>query len=91
MGLATLAVQLPFFDRWFSAMDEGHILYFAELIRRGGQLYRDASVYPLPGAFELLALVFQLYRSLQTQGLGSEGNHSLVKALESLAGLEMGE
>ena len=41
---------------------------------------------PVPG----VALVFQLYRSLQTRGLGSEGNHALVKALENLADLEMG-
>lgn len=41
---------------------------------------------PLPGA----ALVFQLYRSLQARGLGSEGNHALVKALEHLCGIEVG-
>lgn len=40
---------------------------------------------PMPG----VALVFQLYRSLQAQGLGSEGNHALVKALEGLAGIEL--
>jgi 3-hydroxyisobutyrate dehydrogenase len=31
-------------------------------------------------------MVFQLYRTLQQQGLGDEGNHALVKALEHLAG-----
>jgi 3-hydroxyisobutyrate dehydrogenase len=36
------------------------------------------------------SLVFQLYRSLQARGLGSEGNHALVKALENLAGSEIG-
>lgn len=41
---------------------------------------------PLPG----VALVFQLYRSLQAQGLGAEGNHALVKALENLSGIEVG-
>ncbi|HEU4915965.1 MAG TPA: NAD(P)-dependent oxidoreductase [Acidimicrobiia bacterium] len=41
---------------------------------------------PLPG----VSLVFQLYRALQAQGLGSEGNHALVKALEQLAGIELG-
>lgn len=41
---------------------------------------------PLPG----VALVFQLYRSLQSRGLGSEGNHALVKALENLSGIELG-
>jgi 3-hydroxyisobutyrate dehydrogenase len=36
------------------------------------------------------SLVFNLYRTLQQQGLGLEGNHALVKALERLAGLEIG-
>ncbi len=36
-------------------------------------------------------MVFNLYRTLQQQGLGLEGNHALVKALEHLAGLEIGE
>jgi len=42
---------------------------------------------PLPG----VSLVFQLYRALQAQGLGSEGNHALVKALEGLAGVRLGD
>jgi len=42
---------------------------------------------PLPG----VALVFQLYRSLQTRGLGAEGNHALVKALENLSGVQLGD
>lgn len=41
---------------------------------------------PLPGT----ALIFQLYRTLQAQGIGSEGNHALIKALEHLAGFEVG-
>ena len=45
----------------------------------------DQMGVPLPGT----ALVFQLYRALQRKGLGSEGNHALVKALEELAGLEI--
>lgn len=36
------------------------------------------------------ALVFQLYRTLQQAGLGGEGNHALVKALENLAGFTAG-
>jgi len=40
---------------------------------------------PLPST----ALIFQFYRTLQAQGLGSEGNHALVKALEHLAGFEI--
>jgi 3-hydroxyisobutyrate dehydrogenase len=34
--------------------------------------------------------VFNLYRTLQAQGLGEEGNHALVKALEHLAGITIG-
>jgi 3-hydroxyisobutyrate dehydrogenase len=41
---------------------------------------------PLPG----VALIFQLYRALQNRGLGQEGNHALVKALEQMAGIEVG-
>lgn len=41
---------------------------------------------PLPG----VALVFQLYRSLQARGLGGEGNHALVKALEELSDIRIG-
>ena len=41
---------------------------------------------PLPGT----GLIFQLYRTLQAQGLGAEGNHALVKALENLAGFQVG-
>lgn len=41
---------------------------------------------PIPGT----SLVFNLYRTLEARGLGSEGNHALVKALENLAGFEVG-
>lgn len=46
----------------------------------------DQMGIPLPGT----SLVFQFYRALQRKGLGSEGNHALVKALEDLVGLEIG-
>ncbi len=36
------------------------------------------------------SMVFHMYRALQSQGLGSEGNHALVKALEQMAGLQLG-
>ncbi|MBV7328093.1 NAD(P)-dependent oxidoreductase [Chloroflexi bacterium TSY] len=42
---------------------------------------------PIPGT----ALIFQFYRTLQQMGLGAEGNHALVKALENLAGFKIGE
>jgi 3-hydroxyisobutyrate dehydrogenase len=35
------------------------------------------------------SMVFNLYRTLQAQGLGGDGNHALVKALEQLAGFEI--
>jgi 3-hydroxyisobutyrate dehydrogenase len=41
---------------------------------------------PVPGT----ALVHQMYRALQSQGLGSDGNHALVKALEMMSGVEVG-
>ena len=59
--LVALACQLPSFDRWFSFMDEGHLLLYADLIANGGELYRDATVYPLPGAFWLLAGAFRIF------------------------------
>ncbi len=46
----------------------------------------DELAVPLPAT----SLVFQMYRALQRRGLGSEGNHALVKALEEMAGLEIG-
>jgi 3-hydroxyisobutyrate dehydrogenase len=46
----------------------------------------DQMGIPLPAT----AQVFQYYRALQQLGLGGEGNHALAKALERLAGLEIG-
>jgi len=46
----------------------------------------DAAGAPIPGT----ALVFQLYRALQNEGLGGDGNHALVKALERMSGIEVG-
>lgn len=42
----------------------------------------DKLSLPLPGT----ALTHQLYQAVEARGLGDEGNHSLVKALEALAG-----
>jgi 3-hydroxyisobutyrate dehydrogenase len=36
------------------------------------------------------SLISQLYATLQHRGLGGQGNHALVKALEHLAGVEVG-
>ena len=36
------------------------------------------------------SMVHQLYRTLQERGLGNEGNHALVKALEHLANKQVG-
>ena len=45
----------------------------------------DAVGTPVPGT----ALVFQLYRTLEARGLSGDGNHALIKALETLAGFEV--
>lgn len=42
---------------------------------------------PLPTT----SMIFQFYRTLQQMGLGEEGNHGLVKALENLAGFQVSE
>lgn len=34
------------------------------------------------------ALCFNLYRALQAQGHGGDGNHSIIRALEAMAGIE---
>ena len=36
------------------------------------------------------ASIFQMYRTLQASGLGAEGNHALVKAIERLSGVKVG-
>ena len=41
---------------------------------------------PLPGT----SLVHQLFTAIEAEGLGAEGTQSLVKALEKLAGVEVG-
>lgn len=46
----------------------------------------DQMGVPLPGT----GLIFQLYRTLEAQNLSQEGNHALVKALENLAGFQVG-
>ena len=38
----------------------------------------------------LTAMLYQYYRSLQARGLGGEGHHALIKALEHLAGIKVG-
>lgn len=35
-------------------------------------------------------LIFELYRTLQAQGLGEQGNHILMQALENLSGIKVG-
>ena len=37
------------------------------------------------------SLIYQLYRTLQAQGLGSEGNHALIKALEQMTQITVGQ
>jgi len=37
------------------------------------------------------SITFQLYRSLQRRGLGTQGNHALVRALEYVSSIQVGE
>lgn len=46
----------------------------------------DEMGVPLAGT----SLIFNLYRTLEARGLQEEGNHALIKALEHLAGFEVG-
>ena len=61
IGLFAVVQQLPSFDRSFNFHDEGHMLLFSNFMAQGGELYRDAFVYPLPGAFHLLSWLFRLF------------------------------
>jgi hypothetical protein len=61
VSLLAIVLQLPTYDRTLSMLDEGHMLQFADLIGRGGVLYRDANSIALPGAFDLLAVGFALF------------------------------
>jgi 3-hydroxyisobutyrate dehydrogenase len=45
----------------------------------------DELSLPLPGT----ALTHQLYQAVEARGLGGDGNHALVKALEALAGTQV--
>lgn len=63
--------------------------FMIDLQQKDVRLVLDAAEkmgVPLPGT----ALVHQLYSTLIQQGLGAEGNHAMVKALENLAGFQIG-
>jgi 3-hydroxyisobutyrate dehydrogenase len=47
----------------------------------------DAMGVPLFGC----STAFHLYRTLQHLGYGADGNHALIKALERLSGITVGE
>jgi 3-hydroxyisobutyrate dehydrogenase len=47
----------------------------------------DAFGVPVP----VTAQLYQYYRTLQAEGLGSEGHHALIKALENLSGIKIGK
>lgn len=46
----------------------------------------DEMGVPIP----VTAQIFNFYRTLEARGLSAEGNHALIKALEHLAGIEVG-
>lgn len=61
VALGALLVQLPTFDRTLNFHDEGGILQFSQMVREGGELYRDFFVLSLPASFYVLAGVFELF------------------------------
>ncbi|MCB0114259.1 MAG: NAD(P)-dependent oxidoreductase [Caldilineaceae bacterium] len=46
---------------------------------------READALGVP--VMMSSMIFNMYRTLQEKGLGAEGNHALVKALENLSGI----
>ena len=46
----------------------------------------DAFGVPVP----VTALLYPYYRTLKSRGLGAEGHHALIKALENLSGITVG-
>lgn len=46
----------------------------------------DTFGVPVP----VTALLYQYYRTLKSRGLGAEGHHALIKALENLSGIKVG-
>ena len=57
------------------------------LSNRGPQVAADALGVPVFG----MSTAFHLYRTLQSRGMGTDGNHALIKALEYLADIRVGE
>ena len=60
LALVVAAVHVAYYDRGFILLDEGYVTTIAAQLARGGELYRDAVTYVLPGSFRLLALAFRL-------------------------------
>lgn len=59
--VATVLLQLPFFDRWLGLLDEGYVLSIADDLQHGLVPYRDVTIdAPLPAAFYVLAGWFRL-------------------------------
>jgi len=58
-GLA-VALHLVDWDRGFVLLDEGYVATIADVLARGGAVYRDAVTYVLPGAYALLAAIFAI-------------------------------
>jgi len=59
--LLALAIQLPFFDRWVSLLDEGAISQIADQINRGMPPYENGVHLAFPGIFYLTAALYELF------------------------------
>ena len=46
------------------------MVQFVDMVLKGGEFYRDATIYPLPGSFYFLVLVFKLFGAPSRIGAG---------------------
>jgi 3-hydroxyisobutyrate dehydrogenase len=57
-------------------------------LKSTGNVLKAADTFGVP--VPVTAQLYQYYRTLQARGLGEEGHHALIKALESLSGIKVG-
>lgn len=57
-------------------------------LKSTGNVLKAADAFGVP--VPVTALLYQYYRTLKARGLGEEGHHALIKALEKLSGIKVG-
>ena len=61
IGLASLAVQVPFLELGFSPLDEGSMLAIAHALGQGEVLYRDKATFIGPLMYELMSVLLGVF------------------------------